>query len=180
MCKMQADRRGLKYALYLLIAAFSVGVDQLTKYLAVQYLKPIRTYPLWDGVFQLTYLENRGAAWGMLQGQRWLFLVITLLVTAFIVAYIIYDKNLSLLIGVALSLIAGGGIGNLIDRMATGAVVDFLHFSLIDFPVFNVADICVCVGAGLFLLGFLLDELAAKKQKATVDAAQKDENADAE
>ena len=177
MCKMQADRRGLKYALYLLIAVISIGVDQLTKYIAVLYLKPIRTYPLWDGVFQFTYVENRGAAWGMLQGQRWLFFVITVLTTAFIVWYILYEKQMRVLTGVALSLIAGGGIGNLIDRMATGAVVDFFHFSLIDFPVFNVADICVCVGAGLFIFAYILEEIQVKKQKQS-ESAQKDEQVD--
>ena len=179
MCKMQADRRGLKYALYLLIAVISIGVDQLTKYIAVQYLQPIHAYPLWDGVFQFTYVENRGAAWGMLQGQRWLFLVITVLTTAFIVWYILYDKQMRVLIGVALSLIAGGGIGNLIDRMATGAVVDFFHFTLIDFPVFNVADICVCVGAGLFIFAYILDEVAARKKQQS-ESAQKEDNRDGE
>ena len=171
MCKMQSNRR-LKLFLYLAVAAVAVAADQLTKYLAVLYLKPIHSFPLWQDVFHLTYLENRGAAFGMLQNQRWLFLVVTLLTVAIIVAYILYDKKMRVLTGIALALIAGGGVGNLIDRMATGAVVDFLDFTLINFAIFNVADICVCVGAGLFLLSYILEEISVRK-------AQKDEKTDA-
>ncbi len=166
MCKMQTNRR-LIYAVYLAVAALSVLLDQITKRLAVVYLKPIHSYPLWEDVFHLTYLENRGAAFGMLQGQRWLFLVITLATCALIVWFVLSEPNLPKTAGVALSLIAGGGIGNLIDRMATGAVVDFFDFTLINFAIFNVADICVCVGAGLFIFSYILDLCKHKNDNQT-------------
>ena len=164
MCKMQANRRGLILGIYFLVAVLVVVLDQWTKHLAVLYLKPIRSVPLWRGVFHLTYLENRGAAFGMLQGQRWLFLVITVLITIGVVAYLLYDKTFPVAGGIALSMIVGGGIGNLFDRMATGAVVDFFDFTLINFAIFNVADVFVCVGAGLLLFVFIRQEIHAARE----------------
>ena len=123
-----------------------------------------------SGVFRFSYVENRGAAFGMLDEHRWVFMIIS---TVAIVALLVYllkfaPKNNFLMIG--LSLVIGGGIGNMIDRVAYGYVVDFLDFCA--FPnlwmwVFNVADACVCVGAGMVMLYFIIDIVKdAKKQKA--------------
>ena len=135
----------------ILAAALLIGLDQWTKYLAVLHLKGQSPIVLWDGVFELHYLENRGAAFGILQGQKGIFLICT----AAILVLIAYFYNrlptgrrffLMRLVGV---LLTAGAIGNLIDRMRYSYVVDFLYFKLIDFPVFNVADCYVTVGAVL-------------------------------
>ena len=135
----------------ILAAALLIGLDQWTKYLAVLHLKGQSPIVLWDGVFELHYLENRGAAFGILQGQKGIFLICT----AAILVLIAYFYNrlpagrrffLMRLVGV---LLIAGAIGNLIDRMRYSYVVDFLYFKLIDFPVFNVADCYVTVGAVL-------------------------------
>lgn len=136
-------------SIYFIIGILTlVFVDQLTKWLVVLKLKPIHDFPIIDGVFHLTYVENRGAAFGILQGKRMFFIVITVIVLAFITIY--YHKLPADLnhnwTRFALILLGGGAIGNLIDRIRLNYVVDFLHFKLINFPVFNIADICVVVG----------------------------------
>ena len=162
--------------LYAVIVLFGILSDQISKSLAVKYLSTRDTLPLIRDVFHFTYVENRGAAFGMLKDHRWIFLVFS---TIAIVALGVYlfrgvsyfsDKRedgtyppLSTLGGVALSLIVSGGIGNMIDRIFLGYVVDFLDFTLIDFAVFNVADSYVTVGAGLLALHLLLPLFQKKK-----------------
>ena len=106
---------------------------------------------LWDGVFELYYLENRGADFGILQGQKAVFLICTAVVLVLIAFY--YNRlpvgRRYTLMRVVAVLLAAGALGNLIDRMRYSYVVDFLYFKLIDFPVFNVADCYVTVGAVL-------------------------------
>lgn len=128
------------------------GLDQWTKHLAVLHLKDQANIVLIPGVFELQYLENRGAAFGLLQGRQWFFYILTI---AYICAAIwIYfripkEKKYGILQAAAVILTAGA-LGNFIDRVTKKYVVDFFYFSLIDFPIFNVADIYV-VGAFLIL-----------------------------
>ena len=117
------------------------------KYWALIKLFAIGTIPLIDGVFHLTYVENRGAAFGILQDQRWLFLVMTPIILA-VLAYVLHKKYIRTELGrVSVYLIAAGAVGNLIDRAWHGFVVDLFDFRLIHFPVFNVADIYVVIAA---------------------------------
>lgn len=130
--------------------------DQYTKDLALTFLKGNAGIPLLDGIFELFYVENRGAAFGMLQNRQGVFLVITVVVLIGI--FWIYhrlplEKRYHPL-RVVLVLLSSGAIGNMIDRMARNYVVDFFYFKLIDFPVFNVADIYVVVS--VFCLAFLI------------------------
>ncbi len=139
------------------IAAFLIGLDQLTKQLAVTYLKNQPNIILWEGVFELEYLENRGAAFGILQGQKIFFVIFTVIamtaITWFYLKKIPADKKYRYLDIICILLFAGG-IGNFIDRVRLNYVVDFFYFSLIDFPIFNVADIYVTVAAfAMILLG---------------------------
>lgn len=154
--------------LWLLPIAVVVGLDQLTKQLAVTHLKELDTFPLIEGVFHLTYLENRGAAFGMLSNHRWVFMVISTVAVIAIIAFMLasYKKYYHPLLYASLSMIAGGGIGNMIDRVAAGYVVDFFDFCLIDFAIFNVADVFVCVGCGLTVLYIILDDIKAAKLKS--------------
>ena len=152
MRKMQKDSWQMRCLIYLAVLCGTVGADQLTKALAVRYLKPIAALPLWEGVFHLTYVQNPGAAFGMLQNHRWVFLIFSTVGIAAIGVYLWKMRDTDWLTASALLLVMGGGIGNMIDRLALGYVVDFFDFTLINFAVFNVADIFVCVGCGLMFL----------------------------
>lgn len=146
-----------QFILYSLIIAVSVLADQITKLLAVEFLKPIPTKPIIEGVIHLTYHENRGAAFGMLADQRWIFLSVSTVMIVGLLIYLYMGKCENLLYGVSVSMIIGGGIGNMIDRVFVGYVVDFIDFRLINFAIFNGADSFVCVGAGLLVLALILD-----------------------
>ncbi|MBR2342705.1 MAG: signal peptidase II [Clostridia bacterium] len=150
-------RRPAELVLYTAIIVIGIVLDQLTKLLAVKYLAPVGSVPLWQDVLHLTYVENPGAAFGMLAGAPWVFNTISIIATVAISLYLYLGHAESPLYAVALSMIVSGGIGNLIDRLSLGYVVDFIDFTLIDFAVFNGADSFVCVGAGLLILALVLD-----------------------
>lgn len=142
------------YIIGLLAVILGVALDQYTKYLAITHLQgnPISII---EGVFELRYLENRGAAFGLLQNQQTFFLIITTITLCF-VAYLYVrmpkDKHY-LWLRICLVSITAGAIGNMIDRVRLQYVVDFLYFELIDFPIFNVADIFATVATfGLIVL----------------------------
>lgn len=167
--------------LVLLGIAGLVAVDQLTKVLAVTYLRdgPVA---LWDGVFDLTYVENRGAAFGLGQGYGWLFAVLTVILSCGILWLLFSTRRFRHPLAVASGmLIVAGGIGNLIDRVGRGFVVDFLYFKLIDFPVFNVADCCVVIGAILLAVYvlFIYREPEAKSDERPVVTATGEEGSKA-
>lgn len=151
--------------LFFLLMAGVILADQLAKILALQYLAPVGSYPLWKDVLHLTYVENTGAAFGMLKDHRWVFLVISTVALGGMIVYMFLNKSRHPLETVAVAFIVGGGIGNMIDRVARGFVVDFVDVKCIPFwkYIFNVADIFVCVGCGLFILYVLLYEARAKK-----------------
>lgn len=138
-------------------------IDQWTKYLAVLHLKNQESIVLIPGVFQLQYLENHGAAFGILQGQQWIFFLMTivyLVAAVWIYLRIPKTKKYFLLHMIAVVLTAGA-LGNFIDRISQGYVVDFFYFSLIDFPIFNVADIYVVlsfIGLAICILFVYKDE----------------------
>jgi len=147
----------MQVIIWAVIVIGSVILDQWTKMLAVRDLMPIRSTVLLDGILGLRYVENTGAAFGMLKGQRWFFIILS---TAAIIAISIYlvkcRKTVPPLLGISLAMIVGGGIGNQIDRIANGYVVDFLEFLFMDFAIFNVADCFVTVGAFLVIFDLLL------------------------
>ena len=146
-----------QFAAFFLSCAVLVGLDQWTKALAVDHLMGQPPLVLIKGVFELTYLENRGAAFGMLQGRQAFFFLIAAVVVAaalFAVCRMPQEKKY---VPLYLSVvgIVSGAVGNLIDRVAQGDVVDFFYFRLINFPVFNVADCYVTVSAAALILLFL-------------------------
>jgi len=152
--------------IYLLISFLIVGIDQVTKILTIKYLMPIGDFPLIKGVLHLTYVENRGAAFGMMSDRRWIFMIASVLAIVFVLLYIIfYGKTLTPLLGISLSFVVGGGVGNMIDRVAYGYVVDFINFELIDFAVFNGADSFICIGAGLMILYVIISEFKTSDKK---------------
>ena len=138
-------------------AAVLVALDQAVKGLAVRYLKEGGPVSLIDGVFELRYLENPYAAFSFGRAFRTVFPYLVLTVTVILLGVLVYyslripgERRFFCLRAVVV-LILAGAVGNLIDRLRQGYVVDLLYFRLIDFPIFNVADIYVCVGAALFL-----------------------------
>lgn len=139
------------------VTLFIIALDQITKRIAVMYLMPIDTFPLLKDVFHLTYVENKGAAFGILTEHRWVFMVFSVVAIVLIIAlFAKYRKNMHPLLLFGLSFTVGGGIGNMIDRSVLGYVIDFFDFRLIDFAVFNVADSFICIGVGLIALDILL------------------------
>ncbi|MCD7955869.1 MAG: signal peptidase II [Lachnospiraceae bacterium] len=131
-----------------------LAVDQISKFLAHRYLAGNSGISLIQGAFELFYLENRGAAFGILNNCQILFVIIALLIAAlaiYVYVRLPLDRVFYPLRFVCI-LITAGAVGNMIDRLARGYVIDFLYFSLIDFPIFNIADCYVCIGAGLAIV----------------------------
>ncbi|CZT55578.1 Lipoprotein signal peptidase [Eubacteriaceae bacterium CHKCI005] len=141
--------------LALLAIVVLVGADQLIKWWAATSLIE-QSISVVDGVFELQYLENRGAAFGILQDHRWVFMVLTGVFVLVALYALIFKKFAHPVTKWAVILLCAGGIGNMIDRIVRGFVVDMFYFKLIDFPIFNFADCCVVIGAILFVLGVIL------------------------
>lgn len=158
-----------KYTLFSVIILLGIGIDQLTKLLAVRFLQPVGTVPIIKDVIHLTYVENRGAAFGMLSDSRWVFMIASSIAIVGMIIYLYSGMAQNRLYEVSLAVIISGGIGNMIDRLALGYVVDMIDFRLIDFAVFNGADSFVCIGAGLLVLALVLDILKEAKQKKEKD-----------
>ena len=130
-------------------------LDQMVKYWTVSALKPVGSIPIWENIFHLTYVENRGAAFSILQGQKLFFVAVTLFVLAVILFAFRKGWIMHFTGKWALLMITGGAIGNVIDRIFRGFVVDMFDFCLINYPVFNVADIFVVCG-GILLIFYVM------------------------
>jgi signal peptidase II len=130
-----------------------IVIDQVTKYLSKAYIKPVGSIPIVEGIFHLTFVENRGVAFGLLQNKGWIFVPITVVVALVIAFLLIKSKGKSRAVGLALAMILGGALGNMYDRIFLGYVVDFLDFRI--WPVFNAADSSVVIGAGLLIFQIL-------------------------
>ena len=162
-----------RYGIFSLLTVILIAFDQWTKILAYDKLRVDGPFVIWKGVFELLYSENRGAAFGILQGQKWFFLLVAAAVVIVILLFLYKMPNDKKMLPLFLCtvLLASGAIGNVIDRLSRGFVVDFLYFKLINFPIFNVADCYVVVAAGLLILltGFYykdedLDFLSSKEK----------------
>lgn len=131
-----------------------VGLDQYTKYLAVIHLKDKPAYIIISGVLELNYLENKGAAFGMLQNQKAFFIFVAVVILS-VIGYVLFkmpNHRKYRILHLLLSLIAAGAIGNMIDRIRLNYVVDFIYFVLINFPIFNVADIYVTISTAVLVI----------------------------
>ena len=139
--------------IYYLIAIVIIVIDQITKGLIVANMKIGEQIPLIENLLYITSHRNKGAAFGILQGQMWLFFTITIIVVIGVV-YILQKKVNYTGRGIAYGLILGGAIGNFIDRLFRGEVVDFIDVKIVsyDFPIFNVADSALVIGVILLML----------------------------
>lgn len=136
--------------IYILIIVLGIVLDRLSKLYAISNFleKPINT-----PFINLTYLENRGAAFGILQDKRIFFLIITIAIVFYLIYYFYKSyKSNPVILNVSIAMIISGALGNFYDRFFNGFVVDFIEFSFFTFPVFNIADIFVTLGCGLMIL----------------------------
>ena len=164
----------MKMLFCFLITVICIVLDQLTKYLAVRFLSGIPTYPLIENVIHFTYVENRGAAFGMLQNAQVFFIIATVIACGAMLYFMIKEyKRMHTAMRISLALIFAGALGNFIDRVALGYVRDMLYFKLIDFPVFNVADSAICIGAAILIIDVLFF-----KGKTFIDSLDKKKNTD--
>lgn len=167
------------YIIALCLGGAVIGVDQLTKYLIMKNFALGEGCDFIKGVIDIQYIHNRGAAWGIFSGKTWLLLIMTALVMIICVFLLVKTFKGSRLILFAMALVISGGMGNMYDRVfRDGNVVDFLHFEFwLDFPVFNVADCAICVGAGLMILYLVLEtakEFKTKKETVSKETESED------
>lgn len=165
----------MKY-IVLCFSLFIVGLDQLFKKLAIDYLSKEITFPVIEDVFHLTYLENPGAAFGSLSGKTFFLITLTLIIIVVGIVAILMNKIKSKFLLWSIGLVIGGGIGNLIDRVIRGYVVDYLDLRIIRFAVFNFADCCVVVGTILIMIYILfLDKKHSLNTSKVGDVIKNDE-----
>ena len=165
--------RGMKSLNIIPIIAVAILIllDQGTKFWALASLKPIHNMTLVEGFMDLTFVENRGVAFGMFSGQRWFILLLTCVIAVGLIwFYVTMPKKKEYLpLRVSLVLVLSGAVGNIIDRLFRGYVVDFFEFTFFEWPVFNVADIYVVVGVILLALMIIFvvkdEDLELKKKK---------------
>ena len=170
----------LVYLCAALVALVVLALDQGTKaYIAANLVLNAEPKPLVGDLLHLTYIRNSGGAWGMMSGHTWLLVTVTVLIMAVCIGVTVKIGRRSRLMLWAMALVLCGGVGNMIDRIFRGGeVVDFLQFGFWpSFPVFNVADIAICTGAGLLILYFVLGMVADAKK---ANPHNKAEGSDAE
>ncbi|KGX85702.1 signal peptidase II [Pontibacillus marinus] len=145
---------------YYFIAAAVLILDQLTKWMIVKRMEIGEHIPVIENFFYITSHRNRGAAWGILQGQMWFFYIVTAIVICVVIYYMHKYASSSKVLGLSLGLILGGAIGNFIDRLFRKEVVDFIdiYIGSYDYPIFNIADSALVVGVILVFFATMLDE----------------------
>lgn len=132
-----------------------VILDQVAKFFVVHYLNIGHDVTILDKILSFGYVENRGAAFGVMNNSRWLFVAVTLIAMGFLIWYIVKKRPTHKLLRASLALIGGGAVGNFIDRLFFGRVIDFIKFSFFDFPYFNIADSCLTIGVILLAIYIL-------------------------
>jgi signal peptidase II len=165
--KLVKKQAPLEYVIYSVIILVGIFLDQLTKLLTANLMDLYESIPIIKDVIHITYVQNTGAAFGMMKDSRWLFMIVSTVMIIGLSLYLYLGHAESRLYGISIAMIVSGGIGNMIDRIALGYVVDMIDFTLIDFAVFNGADSFVCVGAGLLILALILDIIKETKEKKT-------------
>ncbi|MDO4608022.1 MAG: signal peptidase II [Clostridia bacterium] len=174
----------VSYILAAITGALVLGLDQFTKYYISNNFEMAKSYDFLPGLLDITYIHNDGGAWGLLGGYTWVLLSITIVIMLVCITLLLKMGLKDKLMFWALMLILFGGIGNMIDRIFRGGnVIDFLHFEFWPtFPVFNVADCAIVIGAGLMLLYFfkgMIDESRQKReavQAALAENTKENEN----
>lgn len=165
----RTSSKGLRLAVFWLVVCLAVALDQATK-AAVRVVVPSGTRPLIPGLIELMHVENTGAAFSLGRGAGIVFVVIAAVVLVVAMLLVQRTEDLPLFLVASLGCVAGGGVGNMIDRIMKGSVTDFLATTFINFPVFNVADIFVTVGVAITVVGFLAWDAKHGREQNKVDA----------
>lgn len=163
----------MAYIIAVIFAVLMIGVDQLSKYLIEQNIALYESIPVIDKVLNFTYIRNEGAVFGILQDMRWLLISLTAIILVVCLGLVIKKAFKSRMMNWAIMIILAGGIGNMIDRIFRGYVVDFIDVQFVDFYIFNIADCCVVVGVVLIFLYFISDtirEYRLGKKKSNEEA----------
>lgn len=148
--------------LYTLFIVLLIIADQIIKIFTIKYLAPSGSFVVLKNILSFTYVENRGAAFGILQDGRWFFIIVTIVILTVLSVYIRKHQNKDVFFNLSVSLIYAGAIGNFIDRLFRGYVVDMIHATFIDFPVFNFADCLIVVGVILLYVYILFFDKEVK------------------
>ena len=161
----------------IIISACAIALDQLTKWL-IYFNLPIGEVAFGiDGLFEITHIRNDGMAFGLLDEHRWIFIVASIIGICVISVYLFRFSSDNRFTKIGLALVIGGGLGNMVDRIVLGEVVDMIHVTIFNdfFPyVFNVADSCVCVGVGMAIVGIVYDIIKEAKSKKAKDVGEND------
>ncbi|NQJ71448.1 signal peptidase II [Streptococcus suis] len=146
-----------------ILAVVLIGLDQIVKAWTVANIELDTVEPFIPGFMSLAYLRNYGAAWSILQNQQWFFTIVTLVVVTALIWYYIKQIQGNIWTLFSLALMIAGALGNFIDRIRLGYVVDMFHLDFISFPVFNVADMCLSVGVGILFICIMKEESNGSK-----------------
>ncbi|HEL2383392.1 TPA: signal peptidase II [Streptococcus suis] len=146
-----------------ILAAVLIAVDQIVKAWTVANIELDTVKPFIKGFMSLAYLRNYGAAWSILQNQQWFFTIVTIVAVTGLIWYYVKQIKGSLWTLFSLALMIAGALGNFIDRIRLGYVVDMFHLDFISFPVFNVADMCLSVGVGILFICIMKEESNGSK-----------------
>ncbi len=176
MRKLFEPFRRFPMLLWSIIIALSVIIDQVSKVIVVTCMELYESIVIIPKLFSFTHIRNFGAAWGMFSESRWVFIAATSIALVILPIILYRCRRMHTLFSVSLSLIIGGAAGNMIDRVFLGYVVDFLEFTFIDFPVFNIADVCIVIGTILMALYILFFDknLFLDKKKETISKKEKE------
>ena len=149
----------------IIIAIFGIALDQISKLYIASNLILYKKNPIINNFFNITYVQNKGAAWGILDGNTVLLVLITLIALFIIIRFIFKEENLTKLDILSYGLLLGGITGNFIDRILRGFVIDFLDFYIFgyDFPVFNIADIMIVVSVIIMVISYLRGDINENK-----------------
>lgn len=163
--------------IYILAIVLCVAADQLMKWWTVTNIELYRSMPLIPGIVELKYIRNTGGGFSILTEHTWLLTVLTIILMA-VIGWLLFKKVFTHPMAVwTLTLIIGGGLGNLIDRIRLGYVVDMFNLQFMNYPVFNIADILVVCGAiGFTVYYLLLHDKYTRKQKAKTEGIADDGN----
>ena len=190
-------KKPMEYIIYSVIIIVGIFIDQLSKFLVFSNMVRHESIPLIKDFLHITYTTNPGAAFGMMEDQRWIFIVVSTVAILAFAVYLYLGHAENLLYGSAIAMVVSGGIGNMIDRLGfgfyvnengMGEVIDFIDFCGIWNAIFNGADSFVCIGAGLMILALIIDlvkeyneEAAKKNAESKMQNAEKtDETAEPE
>ena len=159
------NKKHIRITIFIFMSIFLITIDQFTKYFAQNILAKYETIPIISSILHFTYVKNYGAAFGIFENNKFFLLLPPCIIFICTFFLIIFIKQMNRIKLYSIILIFSGGVGNFIDRIFTGYVIDYIDFRLIQFPVFNFADICICIGTFIILVYTIFFESTPIKEK---------------